>query len=125
MAYLDKEQGRRYTREWGRYVTMWRRAHWMNEAGPCRDCGTWEHLETHHVIPEPGHPNNIWTWSDERREAYLAKCIALCTVCHQRRHGKEIGHGTRKRYEKGCRCEPCREAKKAHRRKGLALGKRW
>lgn len=63
-----------------------RRKKWFEENGPCQDCDTWKDLELHHVDPLLKEDSRIWSWSDERREAELAKCIVLCTECHKDIH---------------------------------------
>lgn len=91
-----------------------RRDEWMEREGPCRDCGTWEQLEVHHVDPSQKEPMRLWCVSRNRRERELAKCIPLCQACHHRRHGRSapgtLNHGTLTAYnKKKCRCTKCAE----------------
>jgi 5-methylcytosine-specific restriction endonuclease McrA len=66
------------------YQTAWvasRRKAWFDEH-PCVDCGTAEGLELDHVDPAQKVSHRIWSWSAERREGELAKCVSRCTPCH-------------------------------------------
>lgn len=112
---------RRYLRTYQRQWIARRRAAWFAVNGPCVDCGSWERLELDHVDPERKIHHGVWSWSEPRREAELAKCQALCNDCHlektiQEHHLRwgERGHGHRKTYDKGCRCDPCRVAKSVY-----------
>jgi 5-methylcytosine-specific restriction endonuclease McrA len=78
MPYADPERQREYAREW----MAKRRRVWLQANGPCVDCGSWEELEVDHVDPATKISHRIWSWSDERREAELAKCVIRCRVCH-------------------------------------------
>jgi predicted transcriptional regulator len=49
-----------------------------------------------------------------------AKAPKLCVACTNKR--REPEHGTLSRYEKGCACDPCRAANRAHHRS--LLGKK-
>jgi hypothetical protein len=86
---------------------------WFSTHGPCFECGTWANLELHHVDPSTKVDHKVWSWSPERREAELAKCVACCHTCH-----KEIteillrvGHGHIATYQRGCRCDLCKAVK--------------
>jgi hypothetical protein len=53
----------------------------------------------------------VWSWSTTRREAELAKYEIRCSSCRRKRLADhQTRHGTRGRYEQGCRCNACREA---------------
>jgi hypothetical protein len=86
-----------------------RRELWVIENGPCQLCASWENLEVDHRDPDDKFSHRIWSYSEEKRLAELAKCRVLCRECHVKRHAEEkIVHGTRNRYEMGCRCGECR-----------------
>jgi hypothetical protein len=106
MPYRDPERRREYQREW----CAKRRAEWFADKA-CVDCGTSENLELDHVDPNVKVSHRIWSWSTERRDAELARCVVRCEPCHRDRHASLwMQHGTRKRYEKGCRCNLCKLA---------------
>lgn len=112
MPIRDPEERRAYHREWKRK----RREDWF--AGKkCVKCGSAEKLELDHIDRTTKVSHNIWSWTEERRLAEIAKCQVLCEQCHQAKTTSErIAHGTLARYTNGCRCEPCR-AHKVMRRK--------
>ena len=78
MPYADRERQRKYMRDW----IANRRRTWLAANGPCVDCGSWEELEVDHVDPATKSSHRIWSWSDERREAELEKCVVRCRHCH-------------------------------------------
>lgn len=107
MAYRDWERQREYQRTW----QARRRAAWL-EGQSCVRCGASEDLHVHHRDPEQKVSHTVWSWREDRRLAELAKCEVLCRSCHEEHHAALLRrHGTRGRYKKGCRCEPCRAAK--------------
>lgn len=71
------EAQREYMRNW----RARRRAEWFTDK-KCAICGSTEKLELDHVDPTNKVHHQIWTWSKERRDAELAKCQVLCSVCH-------------------------------------------
>lgn len=94
--------------------------------GACVRCGGTERLELDHI--EPGtqafrlsgkHLDQAW--GKVLTEA--SKCQILCQRCHHQKsqecgelgsgpgHNRIDDHGTEAMYGKGCRCEPCREAR--------------
>lgn len=102
------ERQREYQRQW---VAQRRSVYFADKA--CVDCGATERLELDHEDPAQKVSHRIWSWAQERRDAEIAKCVVRCADCHRERHAVlRRRHGI-KRYEKGCRCEVCREAKAA------------
>lgn len=109
MPLATKEAQREYQRQW----VAARRAEWF-EGRACIDCGGTERLEIDHVDPALKIDSHVWSWSEPRRLAELAKCVVRCQPCHVQRHrAGRPEHGTGA-YKRGCRCEICREAKSAH-----------
>jgi hypothetical protein len=107
----DVEARRAYYRQW----MARRREAWFRENGPCRRCGTWERLELDHIDRTTKISHAVWSWSDERRNAELAKCQPLCHDCHIQK-GLEAGdivrtqHGSEQMYSfYDCRCDLCRQ----------------
>jgi 5-methylcytosine-specific restriction endonuclease McrA len=94
--------------------------------GKCAGCGSIENLEFDHIDPS-GKCFDIAggsRYSKEKREAELQKCQLLCEKCHRiktaedtikRRDGRP--HGTKTRYNQGCRCDECREGQRLRMRK--------
>lgn len=79
----------------------------------CVECGSVDALELDHVDKASKVDHRIWSWSDDRRSAELAKCRVVCKPCHVERHAAErrspLIHGTRNAYKKKlCRCDVCR-----------------
>jgi len=91
-----------------------RRRQWLKAHGPCVRCQSGERLEVHHRDQTQKINHRVWSWSEARRTAELAKCEVLCRHCHIAIHStnrrKEHGRGA---YDRGCRCEVCRAAKAA------------
>lgn len=78
---LYGEAKKAYQREWMRR----RRQNWIDENGPCVDCGSDVDLEVDHVDAKTKsfNPSFIWSRKAEVREAELAKCVVRCSTCHQ------------------------------------------
>ena len=111
MPYSDKDQQRKYQRERNARI----RAEWLKEHGPCTDCGSEERLEVDHSDRALKVSHKVWSWSKERREKELEKCVVRCFSCHRTKTRLEIHgereHGTLPMYERGgCRCDLCRGA---------------
>ena len=81
MPYADPERQREYSREW----IARRRAAWF-EGRYCLLCGTNKDLVLHHIDPTVKVSHRIWSWSQGRRNAELAKCTTLCDPCHHACH---------------------------------------
>jgi len=111
-----KEYMRQYQREW----IARRRQAWIDEHGPCVDCGSWNNPEVDHVDPTKKVHNAGTLWSlaldNPKRIAELAKCVVRCHDCHMNKTIKELGntraeHGSTTMYGRGCRCDLCVQAK--------------
>lgn len=109
MPYKNPEQQRQYQREW----RAKRRADYFADKA-CVICDTTDRLELDHIDPSKKVAHSIWSWSDERRLAELAKCQVLCVTHHRQKTNAQLRskakHGERNRYRGGCRCTPCTEA---------------
>jgi 5-methylcytosine-specific restriction endonuclease McrA len=91
---------------------------WLQQHGPCCQCGSWDHLELDHVIRtrlgDKSKPSqDLWAWAEPRRQAELTKCQVLCRSCHRKKTGLELRkyeHGLNFYQRHGCRCLICRGA---------------
>jgi 5-methylcytosine-specific restriction endonuclease McrA len=81
MPYKDPKQQSAYQNAW----MAARRSAWIAEHGPCVDCKTWDDLEVDHVNARTKVTHRVWSWSAERREAELAKCVVRCQSCHRKK----------------------------------------
>lgn len=127
MAYKNKLEQRAYQLN---YVTAKRRKY-IEQLGCCFFCGSHDDIQIHHLNPDEKESHRIWSWSDERIENELRKCIAICESCHTKYHQlqrrKDIQHGTLSAYRIGCRCTDCRRARsdqsklEAHRRANMTV----
>jgi len=73
----DPEERRRYNREWMRKR---REAFFRDKV--CVKCGSSKDLELDHINPSTKISHCVWSWSEPRRLAELAKCQVLCHPCH-------------------------------------------
>jgi 5-methylcytosine-specific restriction endonuclease McrA len=78
------------------YQKAWkarRRQQWIDENGPCVDCGSWERPEVDHKVRKGKayHPSDLWGMSltNPRRIAELAKCVVRCHWCHLAKTAQE------------------------------------
>lgn len=118
MSYRDSDKQREFGRLWRRKR---REAFFKDKC--CAKCGSTTNLELDHIDPSQKESHKIWSWSEPRRLAELAKCQVLCTLCHLEKtrlenriayENKPIPHGTRNGYQvRKCRCEQCTTAMKA------------
>jgi len=89
------------------YQNAWmqkRRQEWIDENGPCVDCGSYEKLEVDHedASLKKFNPAQIWSRRKEVRELELLKCVVRCNSCHllktvknkETSHFKESHHST-------------------------------
>jgi hypothetical protein len=102
---------REYLRNYQRQWMADRRTAWFANKS-CGKCGSTHELHIHHRDPAEKVSNRVWSWSEPRRLAELAKCEVLCRSCHEEHHAAQLRrHGTVSRYRKGCRCDLCKRAK--------------
>lgn len=105
-----------------------RRMAWLSENGPCQNCGSWEDLEVDHINGSEKVSHRIWSWSQERRETELAKCQALCAICHQEKSAEECRQRTQNEHGGGvvgirrCKCDLCKARRAAYMRTRRAGG---
>jgi 5-methylcytosine-specific restriction endonuclease McrA len=78
MPYIDHAKQNEYQRKW----LAVRRTAWLAANGPCVTCGSVEDLQVDHRDPALKVDHKVWSWSEERRAAELAKCQVLCKQCH-------------------------------------------
>lgn len=102
------------------YQSEWlkkRRLAWVaSQGGVCVQCGGSDRVK----VTFPGGRKTVpWSFGAAKREALLQGAYLLCWECSNAhavslRVKKPVVHGTENTYGKhGCRCEPCRAAKKA------------
>lgn len=95
MSYSDPGKQRDYQRRW----VADRKAAWLTENGPCIDCGARKGLQVDHAEAATKVTHRVWSWSKERRDAELAKCVVRCESCHRSKtratgecvHGEQHG----------------------------------
>ena len=113
MGYTGDKK-REYQRNWLRN----KRDAWIEEHGPCKECGSEINLELHHIDEKDPSlathmGSSIFSMRKDKQELELAKCIVLCEECHKRVTAENAGHlmhGTHSMYTNhGCRCSVCRE----------------
>jgi len=108
------EAQRAYQREW-----IKRRREEFLDGKVCVDCGADERLELDHIDPALKVDHKIWSWSEARREAEIAKCEIRCRPCHAKRHARlarsKWVHGSLVMYKNAaCRCDECRRANREY-----------
>lgn len=87
--------------------------------GACVDCGSTESLELDHAVAadKSFDIGRLWSVSQVKFDAELAKCVLRCSACHVAKSIREgdwnvVEHGGGKSGKKNCPCAPCK-AKKA------------
>ena len=120
MPYKDKTKRREYQKLWVRK----RRLEFFG-GKHCKECGSTNKLQLHHKNPKEKIAHHIWSWSKERRDKEIAKCIVLCQKCHLKLHNpRTTKHGTTM-YSHGCKCKKCKKAcadyRREYRRRKLTL----
>jgi hypothetical protein len=111
MGFRDKEKQCDYQRQWMKR----RREEWMENHPLCIRCGSSKNLVVHHVNPSEKIDHKVWSWSEDRRNKELEKCIVICAKCHNKEHHPRSNldevHGTVAGYRTHyCRCDQCRRA---------------
>lgn len=107
MPCPSREEQQAFQRRW---LADRRNAFFADRA--CVKCGATDDLHLHHRDPSQKESHRIWSWTEERRDAEIAKCDVLCGPCHRELHAalrRKCGLGG---YKRGCRCEVCRNAKR-------------
>jgi hypothetical protein len=111
VAYKDPVRQREYNKKW---IAARRKAFFEDKV--CIQCGTSEELELDHIDPAFKIDHRIWSWSQERRQAEIAKCQILCHKCHLVKslandipaYINGFKHGTPSMYQvHKCRCDLC------------------
>jgi 5-methylcytosine-specific restriction endonuclease McrA len=111
MPCATVEEQRAYQREW----IARRRADWLADKA-CVRCGSTEDLEVDHIDRATKVTHRVWSWSQVRRDAELAKCQVLCGPHHKEKTKADYGEmpcGTNSKYTNvryKCRCAACRAA---------------
>lgn len=86
--------------------------------GACVVCGATENLQLDHIFRSEKSFNisQMWSISQERFDAELAKCQLLCGICHRAKNTWELDkkaairtHGTLSSY-RYCKCDLCKKA---------------
>lgn len=80
-ARATKPDRREYLRNYQRQWVANRRAEFFR-GKHCVLCGSSGRLELDHIFPAEKTSHNIWSWSESRRNAEIAKCRILCHDCH-------------------------------------------
>lgn len=110
MPYKDREKQRQFQRNWKQK----RRQEWLDQNGPCVQCGSNQDLEVDHKERNAKVDHKVWSWAEDRRNTELAKCQVLCEKCHKKKTALEswrpIPHGTSSGYRRHCRCVKCAKA---------------
>ena len=123
MPYTDKETQRAYQLAW---MHKRRAGYVALHGGKCKNCGSDNDLEFNHIDPSQKVSHRIWSWRTDRILEELKKCELLCKTCHDKETVKQFGfkqytHGTNTCYtEMPCRCQLCRDAVAADRRRQRA-----
>lgn len=85
--------------------------------GLCIDCGGTERLEFDHRDPAEKSftMSRASSFSEERFQAELRKCVLRCFDCHLTKTKREVGveHGGGLTGKQNCRCELCAPLKNA------------
>jgi hypothetical protein len=86
VPYKDPAVQREYQRKWRQQ----RHDEYFSDKH-CVWCGSVENLQLDHVDRKDKVDHKIWSWSESRRIAELAKCQVLCKPCHDAKSSGEIG----------------------------------
>jgi hypothetical protein len=112
MPYKDPAQQLAYQNAW----MQRRRQEWIEENGPCVDCGSQEDLTVDHKDASEKITHRVWSWSQPRRDEELAKCVVRCESCHKvkTRLNRETGGG-----QSSASIEVAREIRRLYARGGV------
>jgi hypothetical protein len=140
MAKRNREEYNAYMKKYMQDRCWSRRAQAIEQlGGKCVICGSTEDLEFDHIdasTVDHRVRGSMWTVSEERLQAELAKCQLLCHKCHREKtiRNKETGggsnrisyelyyHGSARMYlYKKCRCDWCTKAKKLYAKKLIEI----
>lgn len=77
MPMATPELQREYARKW---MAERRRSFFQDKK--CSICASSDNLELDHIDPLTKVSHRIWSWSQPRREAEIAKCRIVCKPCH-------------------------------------------
>lgn len=114
---------REYQRQW---VANRRKKYFSDKV--CFNCGSKDNLELHHINPNDKIANSIWSWSKQKQDQELKKCIVLCGTCHKaetkRYRRRNLTHGMITMYKNGCRCRECLESNRQRVMNGIWLRKK-
>lgn len=78
MPYKDRAKQNAFCNVWLKR----RREQWLQENGPCANCGFWGDLQVDHIDGNEKVSHRVWSWSKVRRDEELKKCQVLCRFCH-------------------------------------------
>jgi len=124
-AGKNREKYNAYMREYMRKWMADRHEKAVNQlGGKCVQCGSMEKLEFDHIVRGSQDPRTrggrgiMWTFSEERLQAELAKCQLLCHDCHFKktteeniRLGRKVDHGGGLTGKRNCYCPLCKPLK--------------
>lgn len=118
---LDRDDEQHAAHELARYYK--RRAEFISSLGnKCTWCNSVDFLEFHHLDPGDKEFNigSIWSYSKDKIEKELLKCVLLCKECHDKETAKwwaSKAIHNRWRYSKHkCKCVLCKADYKIYRR---------
>jgi hypothetical protein len=109
MPFKNKAQQIEYQRQW----MAKRRASYFADK-TCVICNSTINLELDHIDPNLKISHRIWSWSNDRRLAEIAKCQVLCEVHHKVKTLEQTRtktHGVSMYRSQKCRCDICRKAR--------------
>lgn len=84
MPYRDRARQLEYQKNWMRA----RRAAYFHDKA-CVKCGSTHRLELDHIDPSTKVSHKIWSWTEVKRLAEIAKCQVLCVLCHREKTAEQ------------------------------------
>jgi 5-methylcytosine-specific restriction endonuclease McrA len=109
MAYVGDKK-RNYQLRWIKL----RRQEWIDQNGPCKNCGSNEKLTVDHIDRRSKvlSVSSVWSLARDnpKRLEELRKCQVLCEPCHLQKNFEEnsVSCHDRKAERKCCKCDFCR-----------------